>query len=62
MIKAPWKVLLTVLLPVALWVAPLQLEPKAQHAIAITLFMILGWATEVMDLGITGLKIGRAHV
>jgi len=54
MIKAAWKVLLTVLLPVALWVAPLQLEPKAQHAVAITLFMILAWAAEVMDHGLTG--------
>ena len=41
--------------PVALWFLPLQLEPKAQHAIAIALFMILAWATEVMDHGLTGL-------
>jgi anion transporter len=33
----------------------LHLEPQAQHAIAISLFMILAWATEVMDHGLTGL-------
>jgi anion transporter len=37
------------------WFLPLNLEPKAQHAIAITLFMILGWAIEIMDHGLTGL-------
>ena len=50
-----WKAGATVLIPLALWFAPLQLEAKAQHAIAITMFMILGWATEVMDHGFTGL-------
>jgi sodium-dependent dicarboxylate transporter 2/3/5 len=43
------------LLPIVFWFLPLNLEPKAQHAIAITLFMILGWATEIMDHGLTGL-------
>lgn len=55
MTETSWKVLPVLLLPVALWFWPLQLEPKAQHAIAITLFMILSWATEVLDHGITGL-------
>ena len=55
MTETAWKVLPTVLLPVALWFSPLQLEPKAQHAIAISLFMILAWATEVLDHGLTGL-------
>ena len=41
--------------PVIFWFLPLQLEPQAQHAIAVSLFMILAWATEVMDYGITGL-------
>src|SRR5262245_21484538 len=44
-----------VLIPVICWFLPLNLEPKAQHAIAITLFMILAWATEMMDHGLTGL-------
>ena len=46
---------LVVAIPTALWFLPLHLEPQAQHAIAIALFMILAWATEVMDHGLTGL-------
>jgi anion transporter len=42
-------------LPTAFWFLPLRLEPQAQHAIAIALFMILAWATELMDHGLTGL-------
>jgi anion transporter len=41
--------------PLGLWFLPLQLEPKIQHAIAISLFMTLAWATEVLDHGLTGL-------
>src|SRR5437763_9012334 len=44
-----------ILVPVAFWFLPLNLEPKAQHSIAVSLFMILGWATEIMDHGLTGL-------
>jgi di/tricarboxylate transporter len=44
-----------ILIPIVFWFLPLNLEPKAQHAIAISLFMILGWATEMMDHGLTGL-------
>jgi solute carrier family 13 (sodium-dependent dicarboxylate transporter), member 2/3/5 len=50
-----FKMALTVLIPVTFWFLPVHLEPKAQHAMAISLFMILGWATEVMDHGVTGL-------
>ncbi|PWU03647.1 MAG: hypothetical protein C5B51_18565 [Terriglobia bacterium] len=50
-----WKALPTLAIPAALWFVPLHLEPRAQHAIAISLFMILAWATELMDHGITGL-------
>ena len=42
-------------IPIALWFLPLHLDPKAQHAISISLFMILAWAIEVMDHGLTGL-------
>jgi solute carrier family 13 (sodium-dependent dicarboxylate transporter), member 2/3/5 len=45
----------TALVPLIFWFLPLSLEPQAQHALAITLFMILAWATEVMDPGLTGL-------
>jgi sodium-dependent dicarboxylate transporter 2/3/5 len=45
----------TLAVPIALWFLPLHLNPQAQHAIAIAVFMILAWATEVMDYGLTGL-------
>ena len=43
------------LVPAALWFLPLGLEKTAQHAIAIAVFMILAWATEILDHGLTGL-------
>src|SRR4051812_12674297 len=45
----------TVLVPLIFWFLPLSLDPKAHHALAITLFMILAWGTEVLDPGLTGL-------
>ena len=50
-----WKAALVLTVPITTWFWPLHLEAKAQHAIAITLFMILGWATEILDHGLTGL-------
>ncbi len=44
-----------IVLPIVFWFLPLNLDPRAQHAIAISLFMILAWATEMMDHGLTGL-------
>jgi solute carrier family 13 (sodium-dependent dicarboxylate transporter), member 2/3/5 len=49
------KLIPAVVIPVVFWFLPLNLEPKAQHAIAISLFMILAWATEMMEHGLTGL-------
>ena len=49
------KGLITIVIPIVFWFLPLSLEPRAQHAIAVTLFMILAWATEVLDHGVTGL-------
>jgi anion transporter len=45
---------LAVAIPVALWFAPLGLDPKIQHALAITVFMILSWVTEAIDASLTG--------
>jgi anion transporter len=39
----------------AVWSLPLHLDPAPQHALALTVFMILAWATEAMDHGLTGL-------
>jgi anion transporter len=49
------RILPPIVIPVVFWFLPLSLEPKAQHAIAVTLFMILAWATEILDHGVTGL-------
>ncbi len=38
-----------------MWFAPLPLTAVSKHAIAITLFMILAWAFEVLDHGLVGL-------
>jgi solute carrier family 13 (sodium-dependent dicarboxylate transporter), member 2/3/5 len=45
----------TLAVPITIWFLPLHLNPKAQHSIAIAVFMILAWATELMDHGLTGL-------
>ncbi len=43
------------IVPIALWFAPFSLDPRSRHAIAICAFMILGWITEALDHGLTGL-------
>jgi len=51
-----WHSLLpTIAVPFVLWFLPLHLNAQPQHAIAIAVFMILAWATEIMDHGLTGL-------
>ena len=47
--------ILAAVIPVALWFAPLSLEPRVQHALAITSFMIVAWITEALDHALTGL-------
>jgi anion transporter len=47
--------LLMIAVPVAVWFAPLDLEPAPKHAIAIALFMIIGWATDALEHGLIGL-------
>jgi solute carrier family 13 (sodium-dependent dicarboxylate transporter), member 2/3/5 len=49
------KVAFVIGIPAIFWFLPLNLTRSAQHAIAVSLFTILAWATEVMDYGITGL-------
>ncbi len=44
----------TILIPVAFWLAPLNLDKNVQHALAITIFMIAAWITETFDHAITG--------
>ena len=45
---------LCVLIPLILWFAPLAIDSRTQHALAIGAFMILGWITEALDYAITG--------
>ncbi|MBZ5612309.1 MAG: anion permease [Acidobacteriia bacterium] len=42
-------------LPAAVWFAPLHLAARTQHAIAISLFLVISWAFEALDPGLTGL-------
>jgi sodium-dependent dicarboxylate transporter 2/3/5 len=46
---------LSVLVPIALWFAPFRLEPRTQHALAVTAFLIIAWITEALDHSLTGL-------
>ena len=55
----PWRVfigrILCVVVPIALWFAPLNLDPTIKHALAITSFIIIAWITEALDHALTGL-------
>lgn|GEM_PF-957868 len=57
--KISWLVfsvpILAIIIPVAVWFAPLHLNPTAKHALAITSFMIIAWITEALDHAVTGL-------
>src|SRR5690348_5576966 len=44
-----------ILIPIAVWFAPLGMDPTARHALAISLFIIIGWITEVLPHAVTGL-------
>jgi anion transporter len=42
-------------IPIALWFAPLDLDPTPQHALAIASFIIIAWITHALDHALTGL-------
>ena len=46
---------LTLGVPLAIWFAPLGIDPKMQKALAITAFMIGSWMTHAQDVAISGL-------
>src|SRR6058998_1801535 len=46
---------LCVVVPPIIWFTPLQIEPVARHALAITSFMLLAWITEAIDYALAGL-------
>ena len=47
--------IICVLVPSIFWFAPLPIDPVAKHGLAIALFMVLAWITEVVDHAVTGL-------
>lgn len=47
--------LVCVIVPLLFWLSPLPIDAAAKHALAITLFMVLAWITEVIDHAIAGL-------
>src|SRR5712691_9081523 len=46
---------LAVIVPLIVWFLPLHLDPRAQHAIAIALGVIISWITHAFDHALTGL-------
>jgi solute carrier family 13 (sodium-dependent dicarboxylate transporter), member 2/3/5 len=46
--------ILCVLLPLGMWFAPLGIEPRAQHALAIVGFMVLAWMTQALEFALAG--------
>jgi di/tricarboxylate transporter len=45
---------LCILVPLAVWFAPLPLEPVTQHAFAVVAFMVVAWITRAMDYALAG--------
>ena len=45
---------LSVLVPLAVWLAPLPLDPGARKALAVGAFMIVAWITEWLPYALTG--------
>ena len=43
-----------VALPLAIWFGPWGLEPHAQHALALMVFCLIGWMTNLLEPAITG--------
>jgi solute carrier family 13 (sodium-dependent dicarboxylate transporter), member 2/3/5 len=46
---------LCVVVPVAIWFMPFDIEPTTKHGLAIAMFMVVGWITRAMDYTVTGL-------
>ena len=43
-----------VVVPLVLWFAPLAIDGRTKHALAISLFMILAWMTEALEYALAG--------
>ena len=45
---------LCVVVPIAMWFAPLGLAAQTQHGLAIVTFMIIAWMTQAMEFALAG--------
>src|ERR1044071_1603360 len=46
--------LLCVAVPLVLWFAPIGIDTRMQHVLAIAAFMIVAWITEAIDYAVAG--------
>jgi solute carrier family 13 (sodium-dependent dicarboxylate transporter), member 2/3/5 len=46
---------LCVVVPLAIWFMPGDLEPTTKHGLAIAMFMVVAWITQAMDYTLAGL-------
>src|SRR6476646_10592565 len=46
--------ILCIVVPLAVWFAPLPLEPVTKHGFAIVGFMVIAWITQAMDYALAG--------
>src|SRR6202051_1622464 len=47
--------ILSILVPAAVWFAPLNFDVTARHALAVSAFMFFAWITEAIPHALTGL-------
>jgi solute carrier family 13 (sodium-dependent dicarboxylate transporter), member 2/3/5 len=45
---------LCIVVPLIIWFAPLNADPKIQHVLAIVAFMVIAWITQAMDYVLAG--------
>jgi solute carrier family 13 (sodium-dependent dicarboxylate transporter), member 2/3/5 len=45
---------LCILVPLAIWFAPLDLEPQTQHGFAVVAFMVIAWITQATEFALAG--------
>jgi solute carrier family 13 (sodium-dependent dicarboxylate transporter), member 2/3/5 len=46
--------ILCVVVPLAIWFMPVDIEPVTKHGLAIAMFMVVAWITQVLDYTVTG--------
>ena len=46
---------LCIVIPLIVWFGPINMDPPAKHALAISTFMLVAWITEAMEFALAGL-------